>query len=136
MSRYAYFDPQYMPKILEESFYPLADHYFRARILGAEKLPDRGPLVLASNHSGTAFPYDGMVLDALLWRRDGLRDEAKFRSVFEKMLSLHWWMRPFGLDNFWRRCGGVDLTFDNFDRLLARGERIVSEAAHVADFSI
>ncbi len=34
-------------------------------------------------------------------------------------------MRPFGLDNFWRRGGGVDMTFDNFERLLERGERVL-----------
>ena len=34
-------------------------------------------------------------------------------------------MRPFGIDNFWRRGGGVDATFDNFDRLLKRGDRVL-----------
>ena len=117
------FDPEYLRRILE-GLNPLVDHYFRPRLLGADKLPAHGPLILAANHSGTAFPYDGMVLDSLLWRRDGMRADAKIRTVYEKMLSQHWWMRPFGIDNFWRRAGGVDLTFDNFDRLLARGERV------------
>jgi 1-acyl-sn-glycerol-3-phosphate acyltransferase len=34
-------------------------------------------------------------------------------------------MRPFGIADFWRRGGGVDMTFDNFDRLLARGDRVL-----------
>jgi nitrite reductase/ring-hydroxylating ferredoxin subunit len=42
--------------------------------------------------------------------------------MYERELALRWWMRPFGIDNFWRIAGGVDMTFDNFDRLLARGE--------------
>ncbi len=117
-------DPDYLGRILGEGFYPIVDYYFRAKLLGAHKLPTEGPLILAANHSGTAFPYDAMVLDTMLWRRDGFRVEAKFRSVYEKILSFHWWMRPYGLDNFYRRGGGVDLTFDNFDRLLARGERV------------
>jgi hypothetical protein len=45
--------------------------------------------------------------------------------VFEKELTLAWWMRPFGVDNLWRRGGGVDMTFDNFERLLQRGDRVI-----------
>jgi 1-acyl-sn-glycerol-3-phosphate acyltransferase len=122
---YEPFDPDYTAAVIREVFSPIARHYFRAELIGAERLPPEGPLVLAPNHSGNAFPYDGMVLDGLLWDRDGFRPERKFRSVFEKELAVTWWMRPFGIDNFWRRCGGIDLTFDNLDRLLARGERLI-----------
>jgi hypothetical protein len=45
--------------------------------------------------------------------------------MYEKELSATWWMRPYGIDNFWRRAGGVDQTFENFDRLMARGDRVV-----------
>lgn len=103
----------------------IVHHYFRGRLLGADKLPDRGPCIVAPNHSGNAFPHDGMVLDALLWERDGFAEERKFRSVFTPQLATSWWMRPFGIDDWWRRAGGVDMTFDNFDRLLARGERVI-----------
>ena len=122
---YEPFDPDYLRGLIGSGFGELLDRYFRARIIGAEKIPDKGPILMAPNHSGTAFPYDAMVLDGLLWRRDGYRPEKKFRSVFEKQLSLTWWMRPFGIDNFWRRCGGVDLTFENLHLLLERGERVV-----------
>jgi 1-acyl-sn-glycerol-3-phosphate acyltransferase len=119
------FDPDYVASLIEEVVEPLAAHYFRPVLLGAERLPARGPLVLAPNHSGNAFPYDGMLLDAMLWQHDGKPRHGKIRSVYEKELAVTWWMRPFGLDNFWRRCGGIDLTFDNFDRLLGRGERLI-----------
>ena len=119
------FDPEWSREMVRRVLGPVIDSYFRARVVGAERIPKGGPLILAANHSGNAFPYDGMVLDALLWEHDGLRPDAKLRTVYEHELSLTWWMRPFGLANFWRRGGGVDMTFDNFDRLLARGDRVL-----------
>lgn len=104
---------------------PMIDTWFRARIVGAERIPERGPLILAANHSGNAFPHDAIVLDALLWRRDGMRADAKLRTVYEPELSLVWWMRPYGVPDFWRRGGGVDMTFDNFEHLLTRGDRVL-----------
>ncbi|MFP3939374.1 MAG: 1-acyl-sn-glycerol-3-phosphate acyltransferase [Thermoanaerobaculia bacterium] len=118
-------DPDYLQELVEQVFGPAIAHYFRPRLVGAESLPTRGPAILACNHSGNSFPYDGMVLDALLWRREGFPRRGKIRTVFERELTTTWWMRPFGIDNFWRRGGGVDMTFDNFDRLLQGGERVL-----------
>ena len=78
-------------------------------------------MILAANHSGNAFPYDAIVFDSSMWKLDGYRRDMKLRAVFEKELTFVWWMRPFGLDDFWRRGGGVDMLFDNFEELLARG---------------
>jgi 1-acyl-sn-glycerol-3-phosphate acyltransferase len=119
------FDSEFCRALEREVLGPITTHYFRARILGAERLPKRGPLILAANHSGNAFPHDGIVLDAALWHRDGMRSSLKFRTVYEAELTQVWWMRPFGIDNFWRRGGGVDMTFDNFERLIDRGERVL-----------
>lgn len=124
-SPYEPFDPVYTRGITDTVFGPAGRNWFRPTLIGAERIPTRGPLILAGNHSGTAFPYDAMVLDATLWKNDAYLPERKFRPLFEKELTLAWWMRPFGLDNFWRRCGGIDTTFDNFDRILARGERVL-----------
>ena len=99
--------------------------YFRAELIGAEKLPKEGPIIVAPNHSGNAFPHDAMVLDALLWRDQGYTKAAKFRSVYTPKLTAVWWMRPYGLDNWWRRMGGVDMTFANFDRLLEGREKVI-----------
>ena len=118
-------DPEYLRDFAARVYFPILDHYFRPRLVGAEKLPAEGPLILAANHSGNAFPHDAVVLDATLWRHDGLVPERKIRTAYEKELTLVWWMRPFGLDNFWRRGGGVDMCFDNFDRQLARGDRVL-----------
>ena len=118
-------DPDYMLDMVDRFFGPLSRHYFRPRLLGLQNLPKDGPAILAANHSGSAFPYDAMVLDSELFQRAGDDPYRKCRSVFEKALSATWWMRPFGIDNFWRRGGGVDMTFDNFDRLLQRGDRVL-----------
>lgn len=122
---YEPFDPVFSRAMIEEIFGPALDHWFRPVIFGLEHLPADGPVVLAANHSGNAFPYDAIIFDAALWRQDGWDPAKKLRAVYEKELSYVWWMRPFGLDNFWRRGGGVDMLFDNFDRLLARGDRIL-----------
>jgi 1-acyl-sn-glycerol-3-phosphate acyltransferase len=117
------FDAGWARSIMTTAIEPLLRLWFRAEIVGAERIPAHGPLILAANHSGNAFPYDAIALDALLWSRDGMADASKFRTVYEHELSLVWWMRPFGIDDFWRRGGGVDMTFDNFDALLRRGDR-------------
>jgi len=117
------FDAEWARSIMTTAIEPLMRLWFRAEIVGAERIPAHGPVLLAANHSGNAFPYDAIVLDALLWARDGMTDESKFRTVYEHELSLVWWMRPFGIADFWRRGGGVDMTFDNFDVLLRRGDR-------------
>src|SRR5690606_148176 len=65
------FDPidyNYLNSIKDSFLAPIIDHYFRAEIYGMEKLQKEGPAILGCNHSGTAFPYDALVLDALMWR--------------------------------------------------------------------
>jgi 1-acyl-sn-glycerol-3-phosphate acyltransferase len=119
------FDPEWARSIVTHALGPMLDVWFRPDVHGAEHIPRHGPVILAGNHSGNAFPYDAIMLDVLLWRREGSADAAKFRTVYEHQLSLAWWMRPFGIDDFWRRGGGVDMTFDNFDGLLRRGDRVL-----------
>lgn len=119
------FDAEWARSIVTTALMPIVNVWFRASIVNAHRIPASGPVILAANHSGNAFPYDGIALDSLLWQRERLTRQSKFRTVYEHELSLAWWMRPFGVDDFWRRGGGVDMTFDNFDRLLRRGDRVL-----------
>jgi 1-acyl-sn-glycerol-3-phosphate acyltransferase len=118
-------DTEFCRALEREVLGPISTHYFRTRVIGADRIPKRGPLILAANHSGNAFPHDGIVLDAALWSLDDMLPKRKFRTVYEPELTTVWWMRPFGIDDFWRRGGGVDMTFNNFERLLERGERVL-----------
>jgi len=118
-------DWDYIESMDRGIFGDVVDHWFRAEVIGAEKIPVAGPLIVAPNHSGNAFPHDAMVLDLLLLRHYGKDRAAKCRSVYTPQLAAVWWMRLYGLDNFWRRGGGVDMTFGNYDRLLERGDKVI-----------
>lgn len=119
------FDPGWCRSTIERVLRPIVEHWFRPQIFGAQRIPKDGPVILASNHSGNALPYDAIVLDGFLWSRDGYDPAKKLRTVFEPALAQAWWLRPYGVANFWRRAGAVDMTFDNFDRLLSRGDRVL-----------
>jgi 1-acyl-sn-glycerol-3-phosphate acyltransferase len=119
------FQQDFAHDVSEHLLGPINESWFRAKIFGRERIPEKGPVILAANHSGNAFPYDAIVCDGLLWKLDGYTKAAKLRTVYEKELSYVWWMRPFGIDDFWRRGGGVDMLFTNFEELLRRKERVL-----------
>ncbi len=115
----------YLNSFYQEVSSRTMDHYFRAELHGFKNVPASGPVIMASNHSGNAFPHDSFVLDQLLWREGGFGPGAKIKPLYSPKLALNWWMRPFGLDNWWRKFGAVDQTYLNFDRILARGGRVI-----------
>ena len=130
--RYSNITPEEDPVDFEylESFYRevsswIIAYYYRASLHGFDNIPKSGPVILASNHSGNAFPHDSFVLDQLLWQEGGFGVNAKIKPLYSPKLAVNWWMRPFGLDNWWRKFGAVDQTYINFDRMLARGGRMI-----------
>lgn len=128
LTRRGTYDPidfPYLCAIRDDFLNAYVDHYFRAEIFGVEHIKDEGPAIIGCNHSGTAFPHDALVLDALIWRHNKFKKQLKCRSVYSPKLAKVWWMRPFGIDDFWRRGGAVDMTFVNFDTLLTNGERVI-----------
>ncbi len=118
-------DFEYLESFYREVSSRIIDHYYRASLSGFDHIPKKGPVILASNHSGNAFPHDSFVLDQLLWKHDGFGKDAKIKPLYSPKLALNWWMRPFGLDNWWRKFGAVDQTYLNFDRILSKGGRVI-----------
>ncbi|MCK5703126.1 MAG: hypothetical protein KAI29_18315, partial [Cyclobacteriaceae bacterium] len=61
-----YFDLKFTKHIISKVIKYLSDYYFRAMFIGFENMPQRNnpevPLIFASNHSGMAFPWDGIIL--------------------------------------------------------------------------
>ena len=118
-------DFKYLHSFYEEVSSGIIEHYYRAEFHGIENIPEEGPVILASNHSGNAFPHDSFVLDQLVWKAGGFNRKKKIRPLYSPKLAVNWWMRPFGLDNWWRKFGAVDQTYLNFDRLMAKGGRVI-----------
>ncbi len=118
-------DFEYLESFYREVSSWIITYYYRASLYGFKHIPGKGPVILASNHSGNAFPHDSFVLDQLLWQSGGFGEEAKIKPLYSPKLAINWWMRPFGLDNWWRKFGAVDQTYINFDRTLARGSRVI-----------
>ncbi len=119
-------DHTYIRQLMNGALGDIVDHYFRARLINKERIPSDGPAILASNHSGNAFPHDGIVLNALLWRESIRKKEPRFiRSMYSPKLAKSWWMRAFTVDDFWRKCGAIDQTFVNYDHVLQNGRRLI-----------
>lgn len=96
---------------------PLYDRYFRVLSYGAENIPEHGPAILASNHSGN-IPVDGM----MLWM-DVVRSTNPARvprPVADHFVpSLPW------IGTLFARCGVVGGSRGNARTLLSQGEMIM-----------
>lgn len=126
------FDPSYAEKVGREVIAPLAEHYFRVKVVGLEATPDprdNRPIIFLANHAGRAFPWDAILLDYTVsryWVDDlDLNPKDKPRSLSAPDLSCHPLLLPFRLENWWRRMGCVDATAANFGRLLRQGKNVI-----------
>lgn len=98
------------------------DLYFRPIYIGFDEMPDRGdsdhPLIFAMNHSGMAFPWDGIVFAAGLMNRSEYDMKKALRPLAAPMLSASTLMNPFLLKDIWKRVGAVDATGLNFETMM------------------
>ena len=112
-------DPAYAFRVTSRIMRHLNKNYFRSRFVGFDK-PIRGkhqgaPVIYASNHSGMAFPWDGMALLAGVFERSGYQLKDAMRPIASPLLSRHRAMSPFMVEEFWRRQGAIDATMENFE---------------------
>lgn len=111
-------DPAYAFRVTSRIMRRLNESYFRSRFVGFEK-PIRGkhagaPVIYASNHSGMAFPWDGMALVAGMFERSGYQLKDAMRPIASPLLSKHRALSPFMVEDFWGRQGAIDATMENF----------------------
>jgi 1-acyl-sn-glycerol-3-phosphate acyltransferase len=117
------FQPDFLKYILPIAHFLYRD-YFRTEVHGMEQIPDSGPVLLVSNHSGQ-IPMDGLIIaSALLFDREPPR---MARSMIERWVPTI----PF-ISYFFARCGQVVGTRENCRILLGRDGCILvfPEGAH------
>ncbi len=112
-------------RIINEMVDTLDAHYFRPRFINFDDFPARNrpdvPLILISNHSGMAFPWDGMIFASRLFQRENYGPNA-VRPLVAPMLSQTVLMNPFMVPNIWKTVGAVDASTLNFETLMRQNE--------------
>ena len=121
---YEFFNLEYAKSVAKFVLTPIEKYYFRAEFIGfeGEQYPQRNnpkrPLIFASNHSGMAFPWDGIIFASGLMRINGYDLSKACRGLASPMLSKSNLMNPFLIPKFWKRAGGIDATSLNFDTMM------------------
>ncbi len=119
-----FFNLDYAKSLARFVINPIERYYFRAEYVGfeGEDFPERNnpkhPLIFASNHSGMAFPWDGVIFTSGLMRRNDYDLRKATRGIASPMLSKTKLMNPFLIKNFWKRAGGIDATTLNFETMM------------------
>jgi len=100
---------------------PISESWFRSEFIGFENYPERNnpdrPLIFICNHSGMAFPWDAILLGYEINKHFNFNNRA-IRALASPMLSTSALMNPFTIDKMWKRAGGIDATFKNFEAMM------------------
>lgn len=114
------FDWKFLTEILRVLYPVLNDVYFRSSFVGFEDHPERvkpeHPVILASNHSGMAFPWDAMVFVAGIIVNSGYQNHV--RTLVSPMLTQTRLMNPYFFPDFWVKMGAIPATFTQFERMM------------------
>lgn len=117
-----FLDLRFTHDLVKNVLEPIDECYFRSRFIGFEPLPERNnparPLIYASNHSGMAFPWDGIMFTMGLFKRSNYSLGRAVRVLTSPMLSHSTLMNPFLVENFWKKVGSVDATTKNFETMM------------------
>ena len=116
------FDPEFMAALAKSAMDIFDRVYFRPVFIGFDEPILRNnpnhPVILVSNHSGMAFPWDALVFGAGLFKKMGYNIGKSFRAMVAPMLSETQLMNPYLIKDLWYRIGGVDATFRNFETMM------------------
>lgn len=117
---YEHYDEEYT-RSLFKLLAPIRSLWFRSKFIGFENFPQRNnperPLIFACNHSGMAFPWDAIVMGYEILKHFDFGKDA-IRALTSPMLSWSALMNPFTIPNLWKRAGGIDATFLNFETMM------------------
>ncbi len=120
-----YFDLQYTKAVIRHVIRFLEKYYYRPQFIGFENMPSRNnpdvPLIFASNHSGMAFPWDGIILASGVYEMFDYGPDS-FRPLASAMLSESVLMNPYLHDNLWKIVGSVDASFLNFETMMLQND--------------
>lgn len=117
-----HFDIDFVKALNEEVFKIIESNYFRPVYIGFDDIPERksenAPIILASNHSGMAFPWDAMVFGCGIFRQYNYEKNKIFRALTAPMLSGMPFMHPYFMLHAWKKAGGIDASFLNFETMM------------------
>lgn len=116
------FDPEYAKEIVENVMSLLNEVYFRIKFIGFDEPIERNnpnaPVILVSNHSGRAIPWDAVSFMSGLLKKFNYDHTKVCRTLIVPTLSKLGVMTPYFLTNFWKKCGGIDASFFNFETMM------------------
>lgn len=120
-----FFDLEFTKGVIEKVIVYLKKYYYRPKFVGFEDMPGRNnpdrPLIFASNHSGMAFPWDGIILASGIYEMFDYGPDS-MRPLASPMLSESTLMNPYLHDNLWKIVGSVDASFLNFETMMHQND--------------
>lgn len=109
-------DPQYIRSSLRYTW-PLIAAWFRPEILGLERIPPDGPVLLVGNHSGGNVVPDTLAFTLAMYRRFGA--ERPFYQLAHHLVVKVPWLSAL------RRYGTIEATWENALAALDRGAAVL-----------
>ena len=116
------FDPAFTEAFVRHVMSLVNDVYFRIKYIGFEESIERNnpdaPVIIVSNHSGRSIPWDAMAFMSGLLRQFNYDASKVCRTLIVPTLSTLGPMVPYFIPNFWKKCGGIDASFHNFETMM------------------
>lgn len=115
-------DPEFAQSLVENVLKLLNEIYFRPEFKGFDEEIKRNnphsPVVLVSNHSGMAFPWDAIIYTSGMLQKFNYDVDKVCRTLVAPVLFQLGMFRPYIIPHFWNRCGGIPATYSNFETLM------------------